>query len=213
MARKYSWPAVRWWPAFSASSRLPDQLIGQRGPCPQEVTGAGVGSLGGGLPDRAAGPVDLVDQTAAVQCGDDAEIPHVVAGEELEHDAVLSLRDLASRADTAEERALHGCGDGAGSGPGAGRPHGWQVNPGDNGVADGADPFDGHLDHVPGFQRRGVQSAPPAPQLGQAPAVAAGSGAENVTGADLRAAGGVGDELLERPAHIGQQVVADLRCR
>ena len=49
-----------------------------------------------------------------------------------------------------------------------------------------------------------------APQLGEAAAVAAGAGAEDVAGADLGAAGGVGDQVLERPAHVGQQVLADL---
>jgi len=46
------------------------------------------------------------------------------------------------------ERALDGSGGGAGSRPGAGGAHGWQVNPGNDGVADGADTFDGHLDDI-----------------------------------------------------------------
>jgi hypothetical protein len=67
--------------------RLPDQLIGQRGPSPQEIAGAGVGALGGGFPDRPAGPVDLVNEATAVQCGNHTEIPDVIAGEELEHES------------------------------------------------------------------------------------------------------------------------------
>ena len=39
----------------------------------------------GGLADRPAGAVDLVDEAAAVERGDDAEVPDVVAGEVLEH--------------------------------------------------------------------------------------------------------------------------------
>src|SRR3954471_12179751 len=91
-----------------------------------------------------------------------------------------------------------------------GRAHRRQVEPLDDPVADGADALDGHLHHVTGPQRRGSGLAAGAPQLGQAAAVAAGARAEHVAGADLGDAGGVGDELLERPAHVGQQVLADL---
>src|SRR5690606_960545 len=44
----------------------------------------------------------------------------------------------------------------------------------------------------------------------EAAAVAAGARAEDVTGDDAGAAGGVGGHLLERPAHVGQQVLAEL---
>jgi hypothetical protein len=40
----------------------------------------------------AAGPVDLVDQPAAVEGGDDTEVPDVVAGKVLEHKWSLPLR-------------------------------------------------------------------------------------------------------------------------
>ena len=73
---------------------LPDELVGQRRPGAQEVRRAGVLALGGGVLDRAAGAVDLVDQAAAVERRDDAQVPDVVAREVLEHGWTLFLARL-----------------------------------------------------------------------------------------------------------------------
>src|SRR3954447_25678 len=61
------------------------QLVDQAGPRVEQLTGAGVFAAGGGVAELAAGTVDLVDQSAAVQRGDDAQVPDVVAREVLEH--------------------------------------------------------------------------------------------------------------------------------
>src|SRR5215469_4194838 len=77
----------------------------------------------------------------------------------------------------------------------------------DDAVAYRADALDGQFHHVPRAQRRRVVLSAATPQLGQAAAVAAGTGAEHVPGPYLGTARGVTDEFLERPAHVGQQVL------
>ena len=75
--------------------------------------------------------------------------------------------------------AVIGPPESAGSGPVAGSGPGGQnrrrAPPGNDPVADASDPLDGHSDGVAGPQRRRVLAATPAPQFGQASAVAAGS--------------------------------------
>jgi hypothetical protein len=61
-----------------------DELVGERGPGTEEVGRTCVLTLGGGLPDRPAGPVDLVDESTGVERGDDGQVPDVVAREVLE---------------------------------------------------------------------------------------------------------------------------------
>src|SRR5206468_1136014 len=65
---------------------LLDELVGERRPGAQELRRPGVLTGVGGVLDRAARAVDLVDQPAGVQRRDDAEVPGVGAGGEvLEH--------------------------------------------------------------------------------------------------------------------------------
>ena len=86
VARKYSWPAVRVWPAFSASSACPTSWSVSAGPGAQEVRRPGVlALLAAASLIGPAGAVDLVDQAAGVERRDDAQVPDVVAGEVLEH--------------------------------------------------------------------------------------------------------------------------------
>ena len=77
-------------------------------------------------------------------------------------------------------------------------------------VGQGAQTVDGQGDHVPGLERGRVLGAATAPQLGQASAVPDGPGPQDVAGLDRAVPGRVGDQGLEGPPHVGEQVASDL---
>jgi hypothetical protein len=62
-----------------------DQPVGNRRPGGEELLGARVDASGGGLADGAAGLVDFADRAPVLQGDQDGQVPHVVAGEVLEH--------------------------------------------------------------------------------------------------------------------------------
>lgn len=91
------------------------------------------------------------------------------------------------------------------------RPHGkrHRIGARDDGVGHAAEAFHREGDGVARLEGRWGLLAAYAPQLGEAAAVAARAGAQDIAGHHPRTARGVGDHLLERPAHVGQQVPAD----
>lgn len=76
---------------------------------------------------------------------------------------------------------------------------------GNDGAGQRADALDREGDRVAGFQGRGVLPAPHAPEFGQAAAVAAGAGAEDVAGDDTG-----GDAVVEG-AGVGEREGAGAR--
>ncbi len=188
--------------------RLPDQLIGERGPGPQEVAGAGVRTSGRRPPGSAGTP------GRPRRSGRRCSVRRPRRG---------SRRSCRGRTRT-RRLSFHGAAGCRGSDPvdcwvrrkRLCRTRG--PGPRRRAPAAGRSPAITVLRMVPmpstvisttspGCSGGGSSRAAAAPQFGQAAAVAAGAGAEHITGADLGAAGGVGHQLLERPAHVGQQVV------
>ena len=101
-----------------------------------------------------------------------------------------------------EPQRQPGCADAAGQAPG------FRLAAVAYRVFDGADALHRHADHVARLQRRGSLRAVPSPELGEA-AAAAGAGAQHIAGPHHGVLRGVGHQLGERPAHVGEQVLAD----
>ena len=196
MARKYSCPAVRVCPAFSASSAWPTSWSVSAVQARRKSAVPASSPCWRGLLDRPAGAVDLVDQAAGVERRDDAQVPDVVAGEVLEHGGASRRRGAGQervRARAAAGRAGWAAGPGRPP-PGCGscrcprrssRRHRRRCSGG--GAASPSRP------HSSARQ-------PPLPQVPEP---------EHVPGEQPGAAAGVDDQLLERPAHVGQQVLPD----